>query len=256
MSMRNKWVFPNIAALILVLAVNTLASVLPINGQTTADVSDAYPVLFTPAGYVFSIWGIIYLLLIGFTVYQALPAQKNNEAAAAPGGLFALSCLLNSGWIFAWHYNQMLLSVVIMAALLLTLIGIYLRVRPYRLSGRQDRWFVTIPFSVYLGWICVATIANISIALYSINWSGWGISPVTWTVIMLFIGTFLAGYMALGKGELPFTLVFVWAFTGIYAAQRDVELVPQVALALAVLLFIAVLVSRAVGAPRAKEQHL
>ena len=241
--MKNRWVWPNVFGLLLVLAVNSLATILPINGQTTADVSDAYPVLFTPAGYVFSIWGLIYLLLIAFAIYQAMPQQKTNAPISAVGGFFFLSCLLNAAWIFAWHYNSIGLSVAIMVALLISLITVYLRVTGENLNG-QDRRFVKLPFSVYLGWICVATIANISIALYSINWGGWGATAEAWTITMLSVGTLLAVFMALNKKDGAFALVFAWAFAGIYANQRDVRQVALAAMILAALVFTSAVVIR------------
>jgi translocator protein len=241
--MKNKWVLPNITALIIVLAVNALATILPINGQTTAEVSDSFPVLFTPAGYVFSIWGLIYLLLIAFTLYQALPQQRTNRLIVSLGCLFSLSCLLNSAWIFAWHYNQMALSVLIMLLLLMTLATIHIRIMKNQPLDKQDQWLVKLPFSVYLAWICVATIANISIALYSINWSGWGLGPIPWTIIMLSVGALLAGYVVLTQKNIAFALVFVWAFFGIYIKQQDVSQVPQAALLFALLIAAAALAS-------------
>ena len=255
--LQNKWIVPNIAALLLVLVVNALATLLPINGQTTAAVSDAYPVLFTPAGYVFSIWGLIYLLLIAFVLYQAMPHQKTNPLLVAIGGFFVLNCLLNAGWIFAWHYNQILFSVLIMILLLISLIIIYLRITKIpKPINKQDRWFVKLPFSVYLGWICVATIANISIALYSINWGGWGLGAVSWTIIMLTVGSVLALYMVLDRNDRAFALVFVWAFIGIYVNQQEFEGVQRSAMILAFVISAAILFAVVTKKPAQKAHSL
>lgn len=221
----------SVLGLVGVLVVNFLANALPINGQTTAEISDRYPVLFTPAGYVFSIWGVIYLLLIAFVVYSFTKQGASDSRVAAVGPLFALSCLFNALWIFAWHYNQILLSLGIMLALLLTLIAIYLRIRRRGapLAGASATWLVLVPFSVYLGWISVATIANVSALLYDIGWAGWGIPPATWTVIMLLIGAALALFAAYQRADVAYGIVFVWAFVGIGVRHGwDVTLVTAV----------------------------
>jgi benzodiazapine receptor len=214
--MSKKLKFINIVALLAVIFVNFLANGLPINNQSTGEISAKYPVLFTPAGYVFSIWGLIYLLLIGFVIYQALPGQAKNTTVLNTSYFFLLSSIFNILWIFAWHFDFIGLSLIIMLALLFTLIAIYLRVntRSNNLSF-ADKLFVKLPFSVYLGWISVATIANFSVFLYNINWNGWGIGDVTWTVIVILIGTILAIINILTRYDIAFTLVFVWAFVGI-----------------------------------------
>ncbi len=218
--MENRWKTVNIIGLLVVLAVNGLASGLPINGRTTGEISELYPVLFTPAGYVFAIWGIIYLFLLGYVIYQACPKQASNPFVNRIGSLFAFTCLFNSAWIFAWHYDLINLSVVIMLALLVTLILIYLRLEnvadPVQL---KDKWLVKIPFSVYLAWISVATIANISVALYKANWNGWQLGNITWTMIMIVIATLLAFYFIWQKRDISFGLVFIWAFIGIGVRQ-------------------------------------
>ena len=109
--------------------VNALANILPINGVTTGELSDAYPSLFTPAGYVFGIWGLIYLLLVIFVVYQARDAQQHNLRLDALGYAFVVSCVFNIGWIFAWHYGQILLSTLFMLGILASLVVCYERLK-------------------------------------------------------------------------------------------------------------------------------
>ena len=180
--------FAVIFVTVLTIVVNGLATSLPINGIATGAISDQFPVLFTPAGYVFSIWGVIYLALIAYTVYQALPSQRTNPRLRAIGWIYVVSGLANSGWIFLWHYFQFGISVIVMLVLLVSLVLIYLRLWPSRNTVSRGEWWTTnLAFSIYLGWITVATVANITIFLYSIGWNGGGISPELWTITMLVI---------------------------------------------------------------------
>ena len=157
-----------VIAVIAMITVNILANALPINGQATGEISDRFDVYFVPAGYVFSIWGLIYLGLLGYAIYQALPAQAQNPDLQSIGYLFVLSSIANIAWIFFWHYNLFTLSVVAMLALLILLILIYLRLDIGRAQvAPAMKWLVHLPFSIYLGWITVATIANITSWLYS-----------------------------------------------------------------------------------------
>lgn len=214
----------NIVAIIATITVNALANALPINGKNTGEISDNFPVYFVPAGYVFSIWGLIYLALIGFAIYQALPAQKDNPHLAKIGYLFALTCVANIIWIFLWHYEQFPLTLIMMITLLLSLIAIYLRLNIGRTTvSTATKWFIHIPFSIYLGWVTVATIANVTTVLYYINWSGWGISEPIWAVIMLVIATGIAFIMSLTRADVAYLLVIIWAFIGIAIKQSATE---------------------------------
>jgi translocator protein len=238
----RQWV--NVVMLVATVAVNALANALPINGQNTGAVSDRFQVLFVPAGYVFSIWGLIYVALFAFAVYQALPSQRDNPRLSGIGYLFVLSCAANIAWIFLWHYNFFAATVVVMLVLLLTLIAIYLRmgIGRVRVSG-FERWLVHAPFSLYLGWISVATIANVTSYLDYIRWDALGISAEVWAIALLIIATALGALMAYTRGDFVYSLVLVWAFVGISVKQAGV--VPVVewgALVLAALLFIVMVV--------------
>ena len=152
------------------------------------------------------------------------------------GWLYALSGVLNAGWLFTWHYELFPLSVVVMLALLVTLIAIYLRLDNGRVQvSTIEKWCVNIPFSVYLGWISVATIANITDLLYYWRWNGWGIMPELWAVIMLVVATALALAMTLTRGDLAFLLVLVWSFVGIAVKQSATPLVANAAWVMVVL---------------------
>ena len=176
----------NLLSVLLALIVNILATTLPLNNQTTGQISDRFKVFFVPAGYVFAIWGIIYIGWIAFTVYQFLPAHKESPRLRGLGYSFALTGVFNAAWLFCWQYNHFTLSVIVMLILLGLLIASYLKLNVGHTSvSSAEKWCVDIPLSVYLGWISVATIANISDWLYFIHWDGFGIAPQAWAVIML-----------------------------------------------------------------------
>jgi len=173
-----------------------------------------------PAGYVFAIWGIIYIGWIAFIIFQFLPSQKESPRLRWLGYLFALSGIFNATWLFCWHYNQFGLSVLVMLGLLGLLIASYLRLDVNRVSvSTAERWSVDIPFSIYLGWITVATVANITDWLYLVEWSGFGISAPVWAVIMLAIASVLGLGMALTRRDVGYLFVLVWAFVGIALKQ-------------------------------------
>lgn len=219
-----------ILAVLAVIGVNGLANALPINGLNTGQISDSFDVYFVPAGYVFSIWGLIYLGLIGYAIYQALPSQRDNPRLQRIAGPFLLSSLANIGWIFLWHYLQFPLTLIVMLALLATLIVIYMRLRQGAGSPeRAERWLVWLPFSIYLGWVSVATIANFTSVLSFYDWGGLGIAEPIWAVIMLAVGFLLAAIMTLRQADVAYNLVFVWAYIGIGVAQADTPLVATAA---------------------------
>jgi len=226
----------NLLAVIVTIAVNGLANTLPLNGQTTGEISDQFQVYFVPAGYVFSIWGLIYVGLATFAVYQALPAQRDSSRLRRVGYLFALSCLANIIWLFLWHYEVFLLTLVAMFALLLSLIAIYLRLGIGRTQvSAAEKWLVRVPFSIYLGWITVATIANVTAVLDYVNWNGWGLSPEAWTVIMLVAGAGIASAVSLTRGDVAYMLVIMWAFAGIAVKHGGTPVVATAAWAMTVL---------------------
>ncbi|WP_153730984.1 tryptophan-rich sensory protein [Sporosarcina obsidiansis] len=202
----------------IMITVNILANTLPINGQTTSEVSDKYGNLFAPAGFTFAIWGVIYVLLALHVLYQlGLFQKKRNSILLNQVGIyFCISSILNALWILAWHYEKLFISVLIMILLLLCLIKINNMTSTASLSRRE--WlFIKLPFSVYFGWITIATIANITALLVSINWDGFGLSEVTWTIIILFVGAAIGILTMLQQQNIAYGLVFVWAYYGIYS---------------------------------------
>ena len=210
----------NLVSVIIALTVNILASTLPLNGQNTGEISDRFQVYFVPAGYVFAIWGIIYIGWIAFTIFQFRSSQKESPRLRKLGYIFALSGLANAAWLFTWHYNFFGLSVLVMLSLLGLLIASYLKLNVNRSSASGAEWWsVDLPFSVYLGWITVATVANVTSWLYSINWSGFGIAAPAWAVIMIAVASVLGLLMALTRRDAGYLLVLVWSFAGIALKQ-------------------------------------
>lgn len=218
--------FANLLSAILALTVNVLASALPLNGQNTGEISDRFQVYFVPAGYVFGIWGLIYIGWIAFLIFQFRPSQKESPRLRRLGYLFALSNLANAAWLFCWHYNEFGLSVLVMLVLLGLLIASYLRLDVNRVPvSRAEYWSVDVLFSVYLGWITVATVANITDWLYLVGWDGFGIPAQTWAVIMLAVASLLGLAMALTRRDAAYLLVLVWAFAGIAVKQSPAPMV-------------------------------
>ncbi|PHN08436.1 tryptophan-rich sensory protein [Flavilitoribacter nigricans] len=228
----------NIIGFILVITLNGLANALPINGRTTGELSDLYPNLFVPAGFTFSIWGVIYLLLLGFIIYQArgiTKATSNPEEVQTIGIWFFISCLANASWILAWHYTQVVLSVLIMLLILTSLIMIYRRLQIGNGADSSKRLFlVNLPFSVYLGWITVATIANVTTLLVDRDLSGFWLGETIWTCIMILIATGFGIFFLIKKRDVPYALVLIWAFYGITAARfnDNIILVAYIGMAL------------------------
>jgi benzodiazapine receptor len=233
----------NVLAVVATIAINGLANALPLNGLTTGEISDRFDVYFVPAGYVFSIWGLIYLALIAFAVYQALPAQRENPRLRRVGYLFVLSCLANVAWLFLWHYEIFPLTLVAMVVLLLSLIGIYLRLGIGRTPvPAAEKWLVRVPFSIYLGWVTVATVANATSLLDYLQWNGWGVSPEVWAVIMLVVGAAIASAVGLTRGDVAYMLVIVWAFAGIAVKHAATPLVATAAWVTAALVVVMLVV--------------
>jgi len=218
----------NVLAFIAVLVVNYLAVNLPIGGMTTWALSDLYPNLFTPAGLTFSIWGLIYLAVFGFVIWQVVDfyKRKSKEITVKIWIWFLLSCVANIGRIFAWHYTQLFLSVLIMIFFLAVLIVIANKVQlGKKLWKRTDKLLVQVPFSLYLWWICVATIANISTWLVHIQWAMRGMTPIFWTILVIIVATLLALLALYKKYNIIFALVVIRAFIGIIIKTLWAEVV-------------------------------
>ncbi len=218
----------NLVAYIFMVTLNALSITLPLGGMTTVELSDKFNNPFIPIGFTFSIWSIIYSLLfifviVGLVNYFRGKPQKNKLIDKNIGYLFALSCLLNGSWILAWQYQFTGLSVFVMLGLLTTLIRIHMHIRKTPAVSVTDKYITLPAFSIYLGWISVATIANIFAWTVSINWSGWGLSQIAWTNIMIITATLLGTTMLVKFRDVFFNLVIIWALYGIMSKRLSVD---------------------------------
>lgn len=219
-TVRNPWLKVGILlSFIVMVGVNALANLLPLNGVNTGEVSDAYQNLFTPAPLTFAIWGVIYLGLLGYVIGQLTPARVERDPARQKmlvqvGVLFILSSLANAGWIFAWHYRQIALSMAFMVLILAALLRIGWLLRTPHCNPAEELT-LRMPFGLYIGWITVATIANATALLVSLGWSGFGLSQPFWTVAILLVGTAIAGVTMYQLRNAAYGLAVLWAYVGI-----------------------------------------
>ena len=212
--------------------VNALANILPISDITTGELSDLYPNLFVPAGLTFAIWGLIYVLLAIFVIYPLMPSVRRDtqkvDFVRRIGPLFFISCLANIGWIFAWHYRILPLSLVLMLILLGSLLSIYLRLNIGKSQAtKAERYLVHLPFSVYLGWITIATIANVTALLVNTGWTGWGLSEQFWALAVIVVGIAIALSILFTRRDISYCLVVDWALLGILLKRLSDTTVPD-----------------------------
>jgi hypothetical protein len=221
----------NIIGFLGTVIVNALANTLPINNKTTGELSDQYPNLFVPAGLTFSIWGLIYILLAIFVVYHLICAIRKDTQRwnfiDRIGILFFITCIANIGWIFAWHYEILPLSMVLMLLLLVCLIIIYLLLSIGKSdSPGAEKYLVHLPFSIYLGWISIATIANATAILVNANWNTFGLGEQFWTVAVIIVGIVIALAMLFQRKDIFYCLVVDWALVGILIKRLAVDSMP------------------------------
>ena len=219
----------NLAAFLATIVVNALANTLPINGKTTGELSDLYPNLFVPAGLTFSIWGLIYLLLAVFAIYQiAAPFRSSADFLHRIGPLFIITSAANIGWIYLWHYQKVSASLIMMLVLLASLLAVYLRLGiGVRGASWRERLLVQVPFSVYLGWITVATVANVTAVLVHVGWNRFGASQELWTVVVLIVAALITLAVLFTRNDLFYALVILWAFLGILIKRLAVDSPPS-----------------------------
>lgn len=240
-----------VATVLATIVINVLADALPINGLNTAAISNSFHIYFVPAGYVFSIWGLIYIGLIAYAAFQALPSQRENPRLRATGWWISLGGLANMAWIFFWHYELFPLTLVAMLVLLGTLLITYLGLRTGdAVPSSAETWTVRIPFSIYLGWITVATIANASDLLWSLHWNGFGIAPEAWVLILLAVVFVIASWMNLARRDVAYALVIVWALAGIVVQQSGAALVAYGSAVTAVLVLLTLILGGVFVRPR------
>lgn len=205
--------FLNLLFFAVMIVMNYLANALPLNNRSTAAISDSFPNLFVPAGITFSIWGVIYLLLIIYCVVQF--TGSNQIIISKISWLFGVSCILNALWIVSWHYGKLPLSLIITLGLLISLIYINILIKDLPVG------IIKASFGIYLGWTCIATIANVTALLVYYNWNGFNISEETWTIVMISAGALIVA-ITLYRVDNPFIgLSVIWAFTGIIIKRQE-----------------------------------
>lgn len=215
-------------AFLLMLAINAAANILPINEQTTGQISALYDNYFVPAGYTFSIWIVLYLLQAWWILFSLRVAFQKNEDLPSAGltsllmPYFSLACMLNASWILSWHFLQIGISLIIMVLLLIVLTSIYIQLRALTLPPEGwISWTIPVVFVSYLSWICVATIANVSAFLIKIKADHLFSNEPLWSVLMMGVALLLCIWLGGQKREPVFAFVLCWAFLGIYHAQYD-----------------------------------
>lgn len=213
----------NMLALIITILINYVGNAGIFNGQTMATVSDRYANLFTPAGYAFSIWGLIYIGLLCFVIYTGRSLFGSKQADPIlfrVGWLFVLSCLANSLWVVAWLHDYIGLSVLVMIALLAVLLRILaLILSAHTAEPLRTRLLVRLPFALYTGWISVALIANVAAWLTKINWDGWGITVEVWTLVLIAVAGLANVWMVLRRHLFGYGVVGIWALIAIAVAN-------------------------------------
>lgn len=246
--MKKAFQIGNLIALIATIIINYLSNTGVINGNTMKIMSDKYHNLFTPAGYAFSIWGLIYLMLIGFVIYQARSLFKksdDDDFIKQIGPWFIYTCIFNCAWVFAFLYDEILLSILFMAIILRSLLAIVLRTGMELSNGPVKKFaFVWWPFCIYSGWITVAFIANVSVYLTKIGWNGFGLSQMVWALIMILVATAINIFMIWNRNMREYAMVGVWALIAIAVEnfKFDHPTVSYFAIALAVIIFINVMI--------------
>ncbi|MGB3493089.1 MAG: hypothetical protein WBA57_10200 [Elainellaceae cyanobacterium] len=221
--------------------INLWSNLFPIGGENIGELSNSLfgEVLIIPANYAFIIWGLIYVALFMFAAYQRRPAQSQNPRFRQGGYWLVAACVAQNVWVGLFLFRQFAASVIAMAAILVCLAVYYLclNVGTPQIS-RQERWRAQIPISIYMGWISVATIVNVAIALYHAQWSRWGLSDMGWTIILMGIAALLGIWLLLERSDTAFTLVLVWAFVAIALDKLSQPLIAGVGFSLSTVLLI------------------
>lgn len=233
-----------LVAIVASIVVNTISNIFPINGTNVGKLSNTLlaPVQITPANYAFAIWGVVYLGLIAYGIYQFQSTERHNPRLERGGYLLTIACIAQSAWIYLFLARLFSLSIVAMLGILLPLIALY---QCFGIGGqntsKSERWFLHLPISIYLGWITVATVVNIASALYISEWNGWGIAPTVWTVTMMAISAAIASYIYVERHDTAYLLVIVWALIGIAIRQFGTPsiLVAGAVMSIALLLLLA-----------------
>ncbi len=203
-----------LAAFLATVAMNAAANLLPLNGRTTGEISNQFQVFITPAGYVFSIWSLIYIGLGAYIVWHFTPAGRRSPRTQGIARLFIVTCIANIVWLELWHYSEYVLTLAAMIALLAALVIIYLRLQSEPPVSTAERWCVDLPFSLYLGWITVATLVNLSVVLDIVG-RPFGLDAASWALAMIVLATAIGMVMGWQRRDVVYVAVIAWALEGV-----------------------------------------
>ena len=250
----RQWV--NFAAIIAAFGTNVLANIAPFNDLTIGEISQTFfrEVLITPASYAFAIWGLIYLGLISLAIYQVLSINREHPRLRRMGYGLAISSFAQIGWVFLFQYRLFLLSVLAMFLILIPLIWLYLSLEISLESiSQKQRWLVNFPVSIYLAWISVATIVNVALGLYTLEWNGWGMSHQLWTIIMMIVAMIIAVIIRLKRRDIVYCGVLVWALIAIAIRHLEQFSITATAGSLAVFLILVIIIPNLGKLPKIRE---
>jgi hypothetical protein len=245
----NPMILPitTLVAIVAAFVVNVWSNIFPLGGLSIGQISNTFfkDVLVIPANYAFAIWGLIYLGLFAFGVYQILPQVRNNPYIRKSGLFLIIASIAQIIWVYLFLSRMFALSVVAMFLILLPLIGAVLQLKLVNPANRNFRWYAQTPISIYLGWISVATIVNVACALFATGWNGGGITPTTWAIFLILIATGLASIMATKYQDIAYTGVTIWALIAIAVKHSsNIVLLTATASCAIALLILVFLVSR------------
>lgn len=209
-----KWI--TLIAFVGVILMNALANALPIAGRTTGDVSELYPNLFTPAGFTFSIWGVIYAGLLAYVVRVLSLRIVDELAILRVTPWWVVNALANMAWILSWHYLYLYTSLLLMLVLLFSLIRITSKLAQVSSTSR-DLKLARFVFDVYFGWITVATVANVTAVFIGVGWKGFGIAHELWMSLILVAVVVISVATYMRSATVFYVLPVLWALYGIYS---------------------------------------
>jgi len=197
----------------------TFASAPVFGFPDNAELSAKYQTLVTPAGFTFAIWGIIFISQAVFTIFQMLPAYRSNKLVQdGVSYWYFIACIFQSAWSFAFGYEIIWLSAIIMFSILVSLVNIVTRQSAIQSSpqdSNKEFWLYKFPFSLHCGWIATAFAVNINVFIVAQNASAG--AQETWAYISLGYAISVAGmaFFLLSIPDFTIPSVLIWATIGI-----------------------------------------
>lgn len=226
MNSKKMLIIGNVIAVFSFIIVNILANIIPFGGNYTGDIADNIPNLFVPSGLTFAIWGVIYILSVCFAIYQLADLfgkiESKSDYIQNISFWFILGSIGNIAWIFLWHYEQILWSMIPILVLFVSLLMIYLRLNIGKSkASKKERYYIHLPISVYLGWLTVATIANLTAVLVTLEVGGLFLGEVLWTVLVIVVAMIITLLILYNRSDVGYSLVIIWALLGIVIKQYE-----------------------------------